>query len=391
VNRALQFAMFFLLMILLVGGVHYYLWVRLVRDPALPQPWRLVGTIGIVLLGLLIPATMFARRFLGGTPALLYWAVMIWLGAMFIVFCLVFATDIVRVGGWILDKLVGRDTPRDPERRRFFARLIGGGVVTAGAGLSALAIRAATAAVKIKEVRVPLARLPRSMSGTTIAQITDLHIGPTIRRDYVEIVVAKTNALQPDIIAITGDLVDGSVEELREHAAPLANLKAKYGVFFVTGNHEYYAGVEPWIAELTRLGIRVLRNERVTIGQGEESFDLAGVDDWSSRGDGHGHDLARAVAGRDPQRELVLLAHQPRAVNDAAEHGVGLQLSGHTHGGQIWPWRYMVYLQQPYVSGLARHLERTWIYVSSGTGYWGPPMRLLAPAEISKIVLEVHA
>jgi hypothetical protein len=389
VSRATQFALFFSLMIVLVGGVHYYLWARLVRDPMLPAPWRGLGTVAIVLLGLLIPATMAARRLLGVTPSVLYWAVMLWLGAVFILFCLVFASDIVRLGAWLLEKLVGRDSPADPARRRFFARLIGGGVVTAGAGLSALAIRAATAHVKIKEVRVPLARLPKSMHGTTIAQITDLHIGPTIGREFVEQVVAKTNALQPDIIAITGDLVDGPVAELRHAAAPLADLKARHGVFFVTGNHEYYAGVTEWLAELERLGIRVLRNERVSIGHGEDSFDLAGVDDYSSRGNGHGHDLERAVAGRDPERELVLLAHQPRAVHDAAKLGVGLQLSGHTHGGQIWPWRYMVYLQQPYVSGLAKHLERTWVYVSSGTGYWGPPMRLLAPAEITKVVLEV--
>jgi predicted MPP superfamily phosphohydrolase len=170
--------------------------------------------------------------------------------------------------------------------------------------------------------------------------------------------------------------------------APLAGLKSRQGVYFVTGNHEYYAGVNEWLAHLPTLGVRVLRNERVAVGDGTHTFDLAGVDDWSARGmPGHGPDLARAVEGRDAARELVLLAHQPRAIHEAAKHGVGLQLSGHTHGGQIWPWNFAVKLQQPYVAGLARHNKDTQLYVSRGTGYWGPPMRLGAPAEITRIRL----
>jgi predicted MPP superfamily phosphohydrolase len=159
-------------------------------------------------------------------------------------------------------------------------------------------------------------------------------------------------------------------------------------VYFVTGNHEYYSGAPEWCEELTRLGIRVLRNERVSIGEEDASFDLAGIDDVYAYqfGEGHGADLARAVAGRDTSRELVLLAHQPKAVFEAVSHGVGLQLSGHTHGGQLWPWTYFVRLQQPVVAGLARFSE-TQVYVSRGTGYWGPPMRLGAPAEITRVTL----
>ncbi len=142
------------------------------------------------------------------------------------------------------------------------------------------------------------------------------------------------------------------------------------------------------MAHLPTLGLRVLRNERVAVGDGTHTFDLAGVDDWSARGfPGHGPDLPRALAGRDRARELVLLAHQPRAIHEAAAHGVGLQLSGHTHGGQIWPWNLAVRLQQPYVAGLARVDNDTQLYVSCGTGYWGPPMRLGAPAEITRIKL----
>jgi hypothetical protein len=243
--------------------------------------------------------------------------------------------------------------------------------------------------VAIRKVRLALPRLPDSMRGTTIVQLTDLHVGPTLRREFVERVVAQVNALEPDVVAITGDLVDGSVSRLRELVAPIAGLRARYGVYFVTGNHEYYSDAVAWCDELTRLGIRVLRNERVSIGNGSDAFELAGVDDYHADRFGHGHgaDLPRALAGVDTSRAVVLLAHQPLAVHEAAERAVGLVLSGHTHGGQIWPWHVFVRLQQPVVRGLHRFGD-TQIYVSSGTGYWGPPMRLGAPSEITEIMLE---
>jgi predicted MPP superfamily phosphohydrolase len=230
------------------------------------------------------------------------------------------------------------------------------------------------------------------MSGLRLVQLTDLHIGPILGRDWLASIVASVNALDPDVVVITGDLVDGSVETLREQVAPLADLRAKRGVYFVTGNHEYYSGVDEWIAELTRLGVRVLRNERVAIGDGDEAFDLAGVDDWSAGrfGAGHGPSLERALAGRDSSRELVLLAHQPKQIIEAAARGVGLQISGHTHGGQIFPWNFLVRLDQPYVDGLALHND-TYIYVSRGTGYWGPPMRVGAPPEITLLELVSEA
>jgi predicted MPP superfamily phosphohydrolase len=183
---------------------------------------------------------------------------------------------------------------------------------------------------------------------------------------------------------ITGDLVDGSVEQLGALTAPLKELHAKDGVFFVTGNHEYYSGVDEWLAYLGELGIRVLRNERVPVGP----IDLAGVDDWSARSFGHGHgaDLSKALAGRDKERPVVLLAHQPQAIVEAEQHGVDLQLSGHTHGGQMFPWVYAVKLVTPYVAGLYQH-KTSALYVSRGTGYWGPPVRVGAPAEITHLTL----
>jgi predicted MPP superfamily phosphohydrolase len=193
-------------------------------------------------------------------------------------------------------------------------------------------------------------------------------------------------------VAVTGDLVDGGVPELGAAVEHLARLSAPHGVFFVTGNHEYYSGVGPWLAELRRLGIRVLENERVAVGDAGAALDLAGVHDWSSRGlrSGRGHDLARALAGRDPERALVLLAHQPRGIGDAVRAGVDLQLSGHTHGGQIVPFDLLVRATHPYVKGLHRHEEdgrAGHIFVSRGTGYWGPPLRLGSPPEIAKLVL----
>ncbi len=240
---------------------------------------------------------------------------------------------------------------------------------------------------EIVDVEIQLAKLPPALDGFTIVQLTDLHVGLSIDKVFVQRVVERANALAPDLIALTGDFVDGKVEDLRDDIAPLAGLRARHGVYAVTGNHEYYAGADPWIAEISKLGARYLRNQRVTIGDGDASFDLAGVDDHSARGRDHGEDLAAATANRDPDRALVLLAHQPRQVRRAAKYGVDLQLSGHTHGGQIWPWHYLVRIQQGGLLAGRYDYEGTQLYVSRGCGYWGPPVRLLAPLEITRVIL----
>jgi hypothetical protein len=187
---------------------------------------------------------------------------------------------------------------------------------------------------------------------------------------------------------VTGDLVDGPVSHLAEEVAPFAELRAKHGVFFVTGNHDYYSGADPWLEHVRTLGMRALRNERVEIRESGAAFDLAGVDDHRGNlfGPGHGEDVPRALAGRDPERPVVLLAHDPSTFKSAAAHGVDLQISGHTHGGQIWPFGYVVRLVVKFVAGEYRdgHAQ---LFVSRGTGFWGPPMRLGAPAEITEIVL----
>jgi predicted MPP superfamily phosphohydrolase len=321
------------------------------------------------------------------------------MGVSFLLFCALLATDVARLlwasGQWVLALGGHAAPPPDPGRRAFVARALAGGAVLASGAASAASVRSATGAPRIHEVPVRLERLPKQLSGLTLAQISDLHVGPTIGEKEVRRVVDMTNGLEPDAVVITGDLVDGSVAELRRATQQLAQLRARYGVYFVTGNHEYYSGAAEWIEELRRYGIRPLQNERVTLGDrapGGASIDLAGLDDWSMAraADGRWPALDRALAGRDPDRSLVLLQHQPRGLPEAVRSGVELQLSGHTHGGQIFPWNFVVGAVYPYCKGLYTHREggqSGQVFVSCGTGYWGPPMRLGAPAEISKIVL----
>jgi predicted MPP superfamily phosphohydrolase len=367
------------------------LWVRLVSDPAPAAGLRRVLSAAFVALFLSIPFAFYASR-LGGSTARKLGALpgYVWIGTLFILFMLAVSLDVVRLVGAFIERIVGEVPPADPERRTAIARVIAGVIAVVGGGAALAALRSGFGPVIVKEVRVKLARLPKALSGLTIVQVSDIHVGSTIDKAFMEDLVQRVNALSPDVIAVTGDLMDGSVEHLRQHVAPVAKLKARFGTFFVTGNHEYYSGAEEWCAELAKMGLVVLRNERVSIGDERGSFDLAGVDDHDAARHGGVSDVAAAVRGRDPSRELVLLAHQPRSAFAADAHGVGLQLSGHTHGGQIWPWKYFVYLQQPVVAGLGK-VGKTLVYVSNGTGYWGPPMRLDAPAEITRIVLESGA
>ena len=262
--------------------------------------------------------------------------------------------------------------------------------VTVAAGMATLwGYVNARRTARVVNVDVPIAALPQALHGFTIAQISDVHVGPTIRGEYVEAIVRKVNALSPDMVAVTGDLVDGRVSDLGPHVAPLAGLRSRHGSYFVTGNHEYYSGAEPWIRELGRLGLCVLQNQHVVLDHGGERIVVAGVTDYSA----HHFDAARrsdpqaAIAGAPAEAPVkLLLAHQPRSAPAAVQAGFDLQLSGHTHGGQFWPWNHFVPLQQPYTAGLHR-LGAMWIYTSRGTGYWGPPKRFGAPSEITCIRL----
>jgi predicted MPP superfamily phosphohydrolase len=242
---------------------------------------------------------------------------------------------------------------------------------------------------KVVDVDIPVTGLPDALHGFSIAQISDVHVGSTIKRGFVEGIVTVVNGLKADLIAITGDLVDGSVQQLSLHTAPLAGLAARHGVYFVTGNHEYYSGERAWTAEIRRLGLRVLKNEHVVLNHDGASLVLAGVTDLSA----HHFDAAQHS---DPVAALrgspayagakILLAHQPNSAAGAAGAGFDVQISGHTHGGQFWPWNWFVGFFQPFTGGLYR-LKNLRVYVSRGTGYWGPPNRFGVPSEITRIRL----
>lgn len=399
--RVLSFVVFLSIAVLVLGGMHVYVWARLVRDTGLAEPWRRAATIAIVIAAVTIPAAMILSRFTETPLArVLPWIAFVWLGFVFLLLAALIALDLVRLAASAAEQVRdwltrAEDPPPDPARRQFVARAVAGTALAVVATATGAGVRRAAGPAEIADVPVRLPRLPRELDGLTIVQISDLHVGPTIRQREVDRVVEQANALKPDVVAITGDLMDGSVRELGGIMEGLGRLRARYGVHFVTGNHEYYSGVEDWLAFLPKLGIRVLRNERVSIGDAGASLDLAGVDDWHAGrfGNGHGYDLAKAVKGRDPDRALVLLAHQPLGVEGGVRAGMGLQLSGHTHGGQIFPFNFAVRAAFRYVKGLyevdggqvaggAAH-----IYVSKGTGYWGPPMRLGVPPEIGKITL----
>jgi hypothetical protein len=241
---------------------------------------------------------------------------------------------------------------------------------------------------RLVEIDIPVTKLPEALRGFSIAQISDVHVGPTIKRSFVERIVERVNALNADLIAVTGDLVDGSVKDLAIETAPFANLRARHGTFFVTGNHEYYSGERAWTQELRRLGMRVLKNEHVVVQHEGAALVVAGVTDVSAHhfNAAERSDPNAALRGAPKGAAKLLLAHQPSSAAAAAQAGFDVQLSGHTHGGQFWPWNLLIGFFQPFTGGLNR-LQDLWVYVNRGTGYWGPPNRFGVPSEITRIRL----
>ncbi len=378
--RWAQMLIFLAVLVAITAGLHAFLWQQLVRAPGWSVEVTRWATRGVWALAATIPLSLLLMRALPRPVAMGFaWVAYVWMGLAFFLFSFLLV-------GWAV-KVVA--VAVDPSRRELLSRLLAGGAGLAALATGVVAVRVALDRVAVKTVRVTLPKLPAAFEGMSIVQLTDVHVGPTIGKGFIEGLVERCNALDPDVVVITGDLVDGSVAELGEHVAPLRGLRAREGVYFVTGNHEYYSGVDEWLAFLTAMGVRVLRNERVELTRDGASVDLAGVDDWSARRsgvEGHRPDLEAALRGRDESRAVVLLAHQPKAVSQAAAKGVDLVLSGHTHGGQIWPWSYLVKLDQPYLAGLHRE-GPTQVYVSEGTGYWGPPMRLGTHGEITRVLL----
>ncbi|WP_231155994.1 metallophosphoesterase [Streptomyces sp. CNZ748] len=272
--------------------------------------------------------------------------------------------------------------PATPSRRLFVSRVVGGAAAAAAVGTVGYGTYGVLRGPKVKRVTVPLAKLPRAAHGYRIAVVSDIHLGPVLGRGFAQKIVDTINSTQPDLIAVVGDLVDGSVKDLGPAAAPLAQLTARHGSYFVTGNHEYFSGAEQWVEEVRRLGLNPLENARTELPH----FDLAGVNDVAGEDEGQGPDFARALGDRDRARAGVLLAHQPVQIHDAVDHGVDLQLSGHTHGGQLWPGNLIARGANPTVAGLDRYGD-TQLYVSRGAGAWGPPTRVGAPSDITVIEL----
>ncbi|HEU0231044.1 MAG TPA: metallophosphoesterase [Burkholderiaceae bacterium] len=374
---------------LLLLLAHLYVLVRLI-EPALGTRVQWVVPVVIAALYALILAGFLARRQAGRLSGdVLSWSGFLALGCFSWLFVLTLLRDAV-----LFLLMVGSAiTPSLKEATNHAPAITALAVPILTMLAVLLGLFNARRMPRLVDVDVPIPDLPDSLHDFTIAQISDLHVGSTIKRPYVRRVVDAVNRLKPDIITLTGDLVDGSVALLASDVAPLSGLQAKEGVYAVTGNHEYYSGAGAWVAEYRRLGMDVLMNQHRVIHRGGALLVVAGVTDFTAERFDSRQACNPVAALRAAPREAaarILLAHQPRTAADAAKAGFDLQLSGHTHGGQFWPWPYFVSLQQPYVAGLHR-LDKLLIYVSRGTGYWGPPMRLGARSEITRLRLRRQA
>ena len=381
--------MFLVVALAVLAGIQGYLWLRLVRDTTDSRRARRLGTAAIAAFALLIVGGLVGSRMLPpGAATPLAWAGSL---ALALMFYLLVGLLLVALPRLALRRLALRRREPDASRRLFLGRALAGTVAVAAVGTVGYGVTQ-TRRPGLKRVTVPLDRLDPAFDGYRIALLTDVHLGPITGRAFLADVVARVNRAGVDLVALGGDLVDGDVATLGGAARPLADLVSRDGTFFVTGNHEYYSGAAEWTHHLGTLGVRVLRNERVEIRRGGAAFDLAGVDDVTAAASGvpgHRTDLPRALADRDTGRPVVLLSHQPVLVEEAADLGVDLQLSGHTHGGQLAPFNLLVRLQQPVVAGLSR-VRRTWLYTSRGVGFWGPPVRVGAPPEITILTLRAR-
>ena len=421
----------------LLGLLHLYLWRRLVRDVSAPGGlWRRVGTVLAVLLPLLAVGALVGGRVLPlAAERWLAWPGYLWLAVLIYLTLGLLVGEAVRPLLHRLARSTGRlgatarpagavdtveaagpgaaadltetpaetpaspaerdETPapaaqgappapavRSPERRLFIARTVAIGAAGAAIAVVGNGTYGVLRGPRLKQVTVPLAKLPAAAHGYRIAVVSDIHLGPILGRSHTRRIVDTINGARPDLVAVVGDLVDGTVPELGPAAEPLAQLRARDGAYFVTGNHEYFSGAAPWVDFVRSLGVHPLQNARVEL----PGFDLAGVNDLAGTAEGDGPDFARALGDRDRARVCVLLSHQPVTIHDAVRQGVDLQLSGHTHGGQLWPGNYLAELANPTVAGLERYGD-TQLYVTRGAGAWGPPVRVGAPSDITIVTL----
>ena len=364
--------------IFLIG--HLYVGWRLIPDLQFSLESAFVAVTFLAITNILIPYGTMARRFVDNQETVdhLVWAgglTMSWFSSLLVLTILRDATLLIPASApWREDSALW--------------------VILAASTITIIGLINARMTARVKRVDIPIAGLSDALNGFTIVQITDVHVGPTIKSDYVHRIVKRVNNLAADAVAITGDMVDNTVDILKDHTAPLGELRARHGSYVVTGNHEYYSGADDWMAEFRRLGLKTLADEHVVIDHDGAQLVMAGVNDYSALSRNpdetspelHGSNPEKALAGSPSGVPKILLAHQPRSATAASEAGFDVQLSGHTHGGQFWPWSLFVRLQQPFTAGL-NQLGELWVYTSRGTGYWGPPNRFGAPSEITLIRL----
>jgi predicted MPP superfamily phosphohydrolase len=372
---------------------YFYINARLISTMDMSANWKIAARVCFAAMFLIPVISMFLFGYMEHWGDTWAWIVYVGLGFLSLLFTALVVRDVGLLGvkGFEFASSFFSSSARatlDESRREFLFQTTNIAVLGVAGALTAYGVYQARRKPGIVNLTVPIERLPAAFEGFRIVQITDIHAGLTVKRDWIETIAQQVRELNPDLIAFTGDLADGSVAYLRDDVAPLAELSAPHGKFFVTGNHEYYSGAEPWVKEAERMGYRVLLNEHQLVSLNGSSIVLAGVTDTSG-GDflpHHVSDPTKAIAGAPADAVKILLAHQPRSLYAALPLGFDLQMSGHTHGGQFFPWNLLATLGQPYIAGLHKH-ENTWVYVSKGTGYWGPPVRLAARSEISVLTL----
>lgn len=375
---------------LVLVGCHLYILRRFARRWVKRPRQRLMLACAMTLV--LFGAVSLGRLGVeSGLSDLVLWVAYTWMGAGLMLLCTGLLLDLYLLA---IDRFGGGDKPSsvDPSRRALLtgrAENLALGAAALGTGVGMLQARGG---FQVTQTEVPISGLPKAFDGYKIVQVSDIHVGPTIKGSFVKRMVEAVNAQGGDLVAITGDLVDGSLKHLSSHVRELSGLKSKDGAYFVTGNHEYYSGAQVWVDFVKSLGISPLMNEHRVIEREGQRLVLAGVTDYTAHKHvpEHRSDVEKALSGADPSLSKILLAHQPRSVFEAADKGIDLQLSGHTHNGQMFPFNFFVAMAQPYLKGLAKVVESStpmWIYVHQGTGYWGPPNRLGIPPEVAVITL----
>lgn len=381
------------IMVLTLGVGFTYMGWRLIIPFKLVYPFKQLAWAALALLYLIPFSSFFLVRYAEKYADALAWVGYIGLGLISFAFTLLVIRDATLLIGFGAEKLVALfsrvSADVDPGKREFLVQSTNLGVIGIASALTAYGVYEARKKPSIVRVDIPIANLPDAFNGFVIAQISDIHAGLTIKRDWIETVTGEVMNVSPDLIAFTGDMVDGSVDHLRGDVAPLGDLTAPHGKFFVTGNHEYYSGVGPWVDHARALGFDVLMNEHRILSKDGASIVLAGITDYSGGQfqKDHVSDPAKALTGAPADTTRILLAHQPRSLYQTKGLNLDLVLMGHTHGGQFFPWNLVATIGQPFIKGLNKFGEKTWAYVSMGTGYWGPPVRVGARSEITVLTL----